>query len=750
MKKSKQLISSDILNKNILEVFKHHPYKTFNHKQVLKQLKNSHRNQIHSFIHPDSTHPEIRNHILDEIAQLVKSGALVEIETGRFKLFPQESFAEGIIDVVSTGAAYVMDEDYEDDIYIAPRNVKNALKGDRVKVFLYAKRKGHRMEGEVAEIIERARTEFAGTVQVSGKFAFLVPDSSKIHVDLFVPLSKLNGAKNGQKAVAKISEWLPRAKNPTGEIIRVLGTPGENNTEMDAILVEYGFPLEFPSAVEKEAERIPFELSIDEIKARRDFRSTTTFTIDPEDAKDFDDALSVKKQDNGLWEIGVHIADVSHYIHPDSELEKEAYSRATSIYLVDRVIPMLPEKLSNHVCSLRPNEDKLCYSAVFIMNENAEVKEEWFGRTIINSDKRFTYDQAQQVIEIGKGAMAEEIGLLHRLAQILRANRFKKGAITFEKEEVKFRLDDKANPVGVYLKEYKDSNKLIEEFMLLANRMVAEFIGGRTKGRHQHPPRTFVYRVHDSPPSDKLEDFARFASRFGYKINTSSEKDIAYSLNKLLEDVKGKPEQNVLEQLAIRSMAKAKYTTDNIGHYGLAFEYYTHFTSPIRRYPDVMVHRLLDYYLKGGKSVSRNEYESKCRHSTEMEIQASDAERASVKFKQVQYLQSRKGEIFEGIISGVTEWGIYVELNDSKCEGLVRLRDLEGDFYELDEKNYSIRGMRTRKTFRLGDEVKVEVKKTDLMKKQIDFLMVLDEKPKQKQQRHHSANEPRKKKKHRK
>ncbi|MEO5569730.1 MAG: ribonuclease R [Bacteroidia bacterium] len=724
MIKSQYNFTPEVLRTNILEIFKSHPYKTFNHKQIHKQLLSLHGEKINTFIHPTNSKAETRTVIIEAIEQLVNSGEVIETDFGKYKLFPVESFAEGKIDIPSTGAAYLMNEDYEEDIYIAPRNTLNALNGDKVKVLLYANREGKRMEGEVTEIIERAKTEFVGNVQVSGKFAFLIPDNAKVNVDIFIPLSKLNGAKHGEKAVASITEWLPEAKNPTGEITKVLGMPGENNTEMDAILVEYGFPLQFPENVESEAETIPFEIPADEIKKRKDFRNVTTFTIDPVDAKDFDDALSLRDLGNGKWEIGIHIADVSYYVLPETELEKEAFSRATSIYLVDRVIPMLPEKLSNNVCSLRPNEEKLCYSAVFVMDENANVLEEWFGRTIIKSDKRFSYEEAQEIIETKTGALAKEILLLDTLAKKLRAERFRKGAISFEKVEVKFKLDAKGNPLGVFIKESKDSNKLIEEFMLLANRKVAEFIG-----KPQNLKRTFVYRIHDSPPGDRLENFAQFASKFGYKINTGSDREISQSLNKLMKDVHGKKEQNVLEQLAIRTMSKAIYTTENIGHYGLAFDYYTHFTSPIRRYPDVMVHRLLDHYMKNGNSVSQNDYELKCKHSTDMEIRASEAERASIKYKQVQFMTGKQGEIFDAIVSGVTEWGIYVEIVENKCEGLIRLRDIGDDFYELDEKNYCIKGVRSKKVFRLGDAVKVILSKTDLVKKQIDFVLYDENKP---------------------
>lgn len=723
------------LKKVLVKVFQLHPTRTFNHKQVARLIQ-QHDPVLfakHLFIDDRSANQKL---LLTLISELVISGELLQVDSGRFKAVPAEENIEGVIDVTMSGAAYLMNENFEDDIYIAQRNTGNAMNGDTVRVLLSAAKQGGRQEGKVIEVIKRVKKDVVGKVQILDKFAFLVPDSNKSNIDIFIPLGELNGARDGQKAVARITGWPAGTKNPTGEIVEVLGEPGDNTTEMNAILIEYGFPLRFPAAVEKEANDIPFEISKAEIKNRRDMRDVTTFTIDPVDAKDFDDALSVKEIEQGIWEIGVHIADVSHYLKRGTEMDDEAADRATSIYLVDRVIPMLPEKLSNHVCSLRPNEDKLCFSAIFKINSQAEVLDEWYGRTVIHSDKRFSYEEAQEVIVNGEGALSAEILLLDRLAKIMRAERFKQGAITFEKVEIKFQLDSKGNPLGVYTKENKDSNKLIEEFMLLANRKVAEFIGlhaghypQKTKARETTAPPVFVFRIHDSPVKEKLENFSMFAAKFGYKINTKSEKEVAHSLNQLMKDVRGKKEQNVLEQLAIRTMAKAVYTTENIGHYGLSFDFYTHFTSPIRRYPDVLVHRLLEHYMKGGATVNKNEYEAMCQHSTDMEIKASEAERASVKYKQVQYLQDKKNVVFNGIISGVTEWGFYVELSDNKCEGLVRLRDIGNDFYELDEKNYCIIGHRSGKVFRLGDEVAVVVKNADLVKKQIDFLLYGTEAP---------------------
>lgn len=714
-----------LLKKLLLTVFKEYPYKALNYKQAIRKLEQEPLYEESKELLELLDAAQLKAACIAILEGMAQDQVLQEVDRYKYKLWPQSHFAEGRIDIVSNGNAYVKCDEFEEDVIVDRNNTKNAMKGDLVKINLFATRPGKRQEGEVIEVLERARAEFVGTVQVSGKFAFLSGDSAKNNVEIFIPLHALNGAVHGEKAVARITEWPEDAKNPQGEIIRVLGAPGENNVEMDAILVEYGFPLEFPAAVEAEAEKIPFKISAAEIKKRRDFRKVPTFTIDPVDAKDFDDALSVQTLKNGNLEVGIHIADVSHYVTLSSSLEEEAYDRATSIYLVDRVIPMLPEKLSNNVCSLRPGEDKLCFSAVFEIDKDAKVLEEWFGRTVIHSQRRFSYEEAQDVIETKEGDMKEYILPLQELAKILRKNRFTSGAISFDRVEVKFRLDERAHPVDVFLKENKDSNKLIEEFMLLANRRVAEYIGKKLsiKEGKEYP---FVYRIHDTPVSDKMETFANFASKFGYKMNTNTDREIAHSLNKLMKDVKGKKEQNVIEQLAIRTMSKAVYTTNNIGHYGLAFDYYTHFTSPIRRYPDVMVHRLLAHYLAGGKPMAANDLEVACKHSTDMEIKASEAERASIKFKQVQYLLDRKDEIFNGMISGVTEWGLYVEIVDSKCEGLIRVRDLVDDFYELNEDQYCLVGHRSKKVYQLGDLLKVRLKSADLMKKQIDFVLAED------------------------
>ncbi|TKC09129.1 ribonuclease R [Pedobacter frigoris] len=691
---------------------------------ILEKSKNEALNYKQVSAKLNITDPSGRETILDVLREQAKKGVFLEPEKGKFRLKDLKTFVTGKVDMTTDGSAFVVpDDEFEKDIFVSARKLHNALHGDQVKVYIYAKKSGRKNEGEVVEIIKRAKTDFIGVIRISDRFAFVNVDDRKMLHDIFVPLSDLGGAKNGQKVQVSITDWPEGAKNPIGKIVTILGEQGENNTEMNAILAQYGFPLAFPPEVEREANAIPEQVTEADLKGRKDFRNTVTFTIDPADAKDFDDAISFKKLENGNYEVGVHIADVSYYVKPNSHLDKEAYSRATSVYLVDRVIPMLPERLSNGVCSLRPHEDKLCFAAVFELDDEANVVTEWFGRTVIHSDRRFSYEEAQEVIETKEGDHSEEILKLNDLAYILRDRKFKNGAISFESTEVKFKLDETGKPIGVYVKERKDAHKLIEDFMLLANKKVAEFISKKDKGKMKY---TFVYRSHDSPNLENLGNFALFAARFGYKINMKSDKEIAKSLNYLMEDVEGKKEQNVLTQLAIRSMAKAIYTTKKTSHYGLAFDHYTHFTSPIRRYPDVMVHRLLAAYLNNEKSANEEEYETASSHSSTMEKRAADAERASIKYKQAEYLEENIGNIFTGIISGVTEWGMYVEIIENKCEGMIRLRDLSDDFYVLDEKNYCIIGQRKKKKYQLGDEVKVKVKKVDLSKRQIDFSLIQD------------------------
>ncbi|MGK6351121.1 ribonuclease R [Parapedobacter sp. DT-150] len=665
--------------------------------------------------------PESRTAILDILQEEARIGLFKEVEKGKYALKELKAIVIGRVDMTADGSAFIVPEDeFEDDIYIGPRKLRQALHGDRVKVHTYEKRRGKRKEGEVVEILERARTEFTGTVTISPRFAFFMADDRKMLHDIFVPLADLNGAQDGEKVVVAITEWPEDSKNPVGKVTHVLGKKGENNTEMNAILADFGFPLSFPQAVEHEADAYPAEIPPAEIAKRRDFRDTLTFTIDPADAKDFDDAISFRQLPNGHYEIGVHIADVTHFVRPDSPLDKEAFERGTSVYLVDRVIPMLPERLSNGLCSLVPHEDRLVFSAVFEMDREANIISDWFGKGIIHSDRRFSYEEAQEILDNKTGEFSQELLTLNELAYILRERKFKHGAISFETTEVKFNLDENGKPLGVYVKERKDAHKLIEDYMLLANRRVAEFIGKQGKGASK---KTFVYRVHDAPKAESIASFAQFAARFGYKINTKSDRETARSLNALMKGVEGTKEQNVLTTLAIRSMAKAIYSTKKTSHYGLAFDYYTHFTSPIRRYPDVMVHRLLEHYLAGGNPVNAEAYEKLCEHSSQMEKKAADAERASVKYKQAEFLQDQVGEIYAGIISGVTEWGMYVEIEENKCEGMVRLRDITDDFYALDEKNYAIIGQRKKKKYQLGDEVQIRVKKVDLAKRQIDFTL---------------------------
>ena len=693
------------LKKAILTVLYENPQKTYNYKQLATEL--------------NVKDAEIRRMINMALEELTENETLEQVHRGKFKLKSRGGYVCGRVELQPQGFAYVTAEEVDQPILVSQRNLNHAMDGDKVKVYLYAHRKKHQLEGEVSEIVERAKTTFVGLIEKSKHFAFLIP-VGKVGFDLFIPLEKLNGAEEGQKAIGRITEWPAKAKNPFGEIVEVLGNAGENDTEMHAILAEFNLPIRFPENVLKAAERIPLEIPEEEIKNRRDMRDVTTFTIDPADAKDFDDALSIRQLKDDVWEVGVHIADVSHYVKPNSILDDEAYERATSVYLVDRVVPMLPEKLSNGVCSLRPNEDKLCFSAVFQLNNQAEVLKEWFGRTVIHSNRRFAYEEAQEIIETGAGDLKDEVLKLNELARLLRSKRFKDGSIAFDRIEVKFEIDETGKPLSVFFKEAKESNQLIEEFMLLANKKVAEFCG---KVKHGKGERTFVYRIHDKPDPEKLENFNHFINKFGYGILTTTPRMISKSLNSLMEHIQGKSEQNVIETLAIRSMAKAEYSTRNIGHYGLGFDYYTHFTSPIRRYPDVMVHRLLERYLDGGRSVNGQKYEEHCKHSSEMESRAANAERSSIKYKQVEFMKDHIGETFPGVISGVTDWGIYVEL-ENKCEGMVPLRELDDDFYIFDEKNYCLVGRHSRKTYQLGEEVRVEIIRANLEKKQLDFKLV--------------------------
>lgn len=696
------------LNQRILQVFYNNPNKNFNYKQIAAKL--------------DIQDSDGRNQIIRSLKEMEAGDRLDEVTRGKYVLVKQTHYHEGIVDITSRGNAYVICDDLEHDVYVPSRNLNHALNKDLVRVYVYKRRKNSKMEGDVVAILERSKYEYVGVLQKHNDYGFVVPDDPKMYSDIFIAPENLMDAKDGEKVLAKLTDWPQKSKNPFGEIIKVLGKPGDHDTEIHSILVEYGLPYAFPDHVEEFASSIPIEISDKEVSKRRDMREDLTFTIDPTDAKDFDDALSFKVLENGNFEVGVHIADVSHYVEENTVLEEEAYQRATSVYLVDRVVPMLPEILSNNVCSLRPHEEKLTFSAVFEINDKSDVVNTWYGRTVIYSDQRFTYDQAQQIIT-GESLHENDnlnlaIKTLDSLAKKMRSRRMGYGAISFDKTEVKFKLDEDANPIGVFVKESKDANKLIEEFMLLANRKVAEFIGKKKK--------TFIYRVHDEPDIDKLAALQGVITKFGYRIDTRSRDTTSQSLNKLLSDVHGKPESNMIETLAIRSMSKAVYTTENIGHYGLAFDYYTHFTSPIRRYPDVMAHRLLQHYLDGGKSEKADKYEDKCDHSSEREMMASKAERDSIKYMQVKYMQDHTDQEFEGVISGVTEWGIYVEIIENKCEGMVRIKDISSDFFIFDERQYALIGQANRKMYQLGDKVVVTVKNTDLERKHLDFNLVED------------------------
>jgi len=713
MSKGKKLEKALSFNKaglktSIMALFYEEPTYVYNYKQLSDKIgaKNTSAQMLVSVA----------------LQELRDNEALEEVSKGRYRLRAKSgSTFTGTMELNYKGFGQVFCEELNVTVLIQAPNMNHALDGDKVKIRLFARRKKSDTEGEVVEVVERAQKTLVGTVEISKFSAFLIP-SRRMPFDLFIPKESLKGAKHGQKAVARILDWPENSRNPVAEIVDVLGDAGSNNTEMHAILAEYGLPYKYPEKVDEAANKIPMEIPAEEIANRKDFRKVPTFTIDPADAKDFDDALSIQKLENGFWEVGVHIADVTYYVRHNSIIEEEAYSRATSVYLVDRVVPMLPERLSNGVCSLRPHEEKLCYSAVFQLDENAKVQKEWFGRTVIYSDRRFSYEEAQAVIESGEGDMKEDILTLDTLAKKLRAKRFEGGSMEFDRVEVKIEVDPTGKPVNVYFKESKDSNKLIEEFMLLANKKVAELIG---KPGPRKKEKTFVYRIHDKPDPEKLEKFNHFIKRFGYGIMTNSPAAVTTSMNQLITNVHGKKEQNVIETLAIRTMAKAEYSTRNIGHYGLGFEYYTHFTSPIRRYPDMMVHRLLERYLHDGTSVAANKYEEMCKHSSDMENRAANAERSSIKYKQVEYMSDKIGKQYKGVISGVTEWGIYVEIEENKCEGMVPLHELTDDYYQFDEKNYCLTGRRSRRKYQLGDEVEIEILRANLEKKQLDFKIVV-------------------------
>ena len=690
--KSKKGISN--LTNTILSILKKERNQALNYKQIAAKLG----------VNDASS----RNQIIKKLHALKAKQEIEEVERGKFKVIINTEYHTGILDLSAKGSGYIISEEFEDDVFITSNNINKALNGDEVEFYLYKRRKRGKMEGEITNIIKREKSEYVGVIQIHDKYAFVIADSNKMYKDIFVPINKTFKAEDGDKVLVKLEDWPEKADSPYGKVIQVLGKPGEHNTEIHAILAEYGLPHDFPHEVEDFANKLDTSITKEDISKRRDMRKDLTFTIDPKDAKDFDDALSFKVLDNGLYEIGIHIADVSHYLQEGTVLDDEAYERATSVYLVDRVVPMLPEVLSNNACSLRPHEEKLTFSAVFKMNDKCEIKNEWFGRTVTYSDARFAYEEAQSIIETKTNNIPAEISLtgkaykteetitesilkMDELAKIMRRKRMSSGAISFDKVEVKFNLDEEANPVGVFFKTSKDANKLIEEFMLLANRKVSEFIGKKD------PKKTFVYRVHDEPDDSKLASLQNVVSRFGYKLNFKDRKSVSASLNNLLKDVNGKKEQNLVDTLTIRTMSKAEYTTRNIGHYGLAFDYYSHFTSPIRRYPDVMAHRLLQYYLDDGKSANEDVYEDKCNHSSVMENLATKAERDSIKYMQIKFMQNHKDEEFVGVISGVTDWGIYVEIISNKCEGMVSVRDMKDDHYAFDQDQYAMVGRNTKK-----------------------------------------------------
>ena len=705
-KKAGKRMNKKQLTELLMALFQQHPTDELPQKYIFDSLRLT-------------THP-LKMLCMEILYDFIEDDFIKESSKHRYKLNNRGIEMTGTFHRKKNGNNTFLPDDGGEPILIAERNSAHAMDGDKVKVFFFPKRKHRMIEAEVVEILERSNDTFVGTLSINKSYAFLLTESRRLANDIFIPKDKLKGGKNGDKAVVKVIEWPAEFKNPIGEVIDVLGPSGDNNAEMHAILAEFGLPYVYPKKVVAAAEKISTEISAEEIAKREDFRNVLTFTCDPADAKDFDDALSIRKTENGLWEVGVHIADVTHYVEEGGIIDKEALNRATSVYLVDRTIPMLPEKLCNNLCSLRPDEDKLTYSVIFELDEDAYVRNSRIVHTIIRSNRRFCYEEVQAIIENQQGEFVDEILVLDKMAKKLRERRFKNGAVNFDRVEVKFNIDENGKPLSVYFKESKDANKLIEEFMLLANRTVAEKIGKVGKDKKA---KTFVYRVHDLPDPEKLDNLSQFISRFGYKLRTSGSKnDITKSLNKLLNDVRGKKEENLIETISVRAMMKAYYSTNNIGHYGLAFEYYTHFTSPIRRYPDMMVHRLLTRYLEeDGRSANLKKYEGMCEQSSKMEEVAAQAERASIKYKQVEFMSDKIGQVFEGVISGISDWGIYVELNETKCEGLVPMRDLDDDYYEFDEKNYCLRGRRDHHVYQLGDALKVKIARADLEKKQLDF-----------------------------
>ena len=719
--RSKNSSNYESMSHQLLSIFRKNSDEVFNYKQLASKLGIS--------------DPTNRNKVIRTLSQLTATKKIVEIERGKFQFVPGKDTYTGRIDMSTKGGGFVVVEDLKEDIFVSANNLNHAFHGDQVEVYVFKRKRNKKDEGEVTRIVERKRIEFVGILELQEKYGFVHIQDNRMYTDFYVRRENIGDAKHGDKVLVKIESWPAKADSPFGVIKEVLGKPGDHNTEMHSILAQYGLPHEFPKEVEEYANGIDTAIQPEEISKRRDMRDVLTFTIDPKDAKDFDDALSFRELETGNFEIGIHIADVSHYVQPGSILDEEAYNRATSVYLVDRVVPMLPEILSNNACSLRPNEEKYTFSAVFEIDKKAQVVNEWFGRTVTLSDARFAYEEAQYIIETTAGQMPADISItgesykvqdeivtavleMDSLAKVLRKHRMKAGAISFDKVEVKFELDQDHNPVGVFYKTSKDANKLIEEFMLLANRKVAEFVG------KQKPKKTFVYRCHDDPDIEKLSALKTLVGRFGHSLDLKDKKSISKSLNKLLEDVQGTKEQNMVDTLTIRTMSKAYYGTESIGHYGLAFEYYSHFTSPIRRYPDIMAHRLLQQYLEGGKSALQEEYEVMCKHSSEMENLATNAERDSIKYMQIKYMQDHQDEDFLGVISGVTEWGIYVEIISNKCEGMIRISDLGGDYFEFDPQNFAVVGENSGIVYQLGDEVYVSVKQADLVRRHLDFNLI--------------------------